>query len=324
MVAMKPASQTRILAVARLLLGIGLLAALVLWQHNARKLVELLFGFQTEYLVALVVIHILLRWVSALKWGVLLRDQGINLPILRLFSLNLIGQFFSNFMPSMIGGDVTKIYLLGRQIKSQVRSAASVFMDRFTGLIGLVFLVLTFSLINYRLVFEPMIGLSVGLIALGCAVLVTVLYYGRWLSARTARFEALPGAGKIVRLLRSFYDELASYQGRYKALSMAFLWSLVFYFLTSLSMYFSCVAIGFRPAFIDVALVTPIIFLVTAIPVSPNNLGWWEWCVSLLLGGSGASVAEGLMVALTLRAVSTSLSFIGGVLFLMERVDRRL
>ncbi len=324
MVAMKPASQTRILAVARLLLGIGLLAALVLWQDNARKLVELLFAFQTKYLVALVVIGILLRWVSALKWGVLLRDRGINLPILRLFSLSLIGEFFNNFMPSMIGGDVTKIYLLGRQIKSQVRSAASVFMDRFTGLIGLVFLVLTFSLINYRLVFEPVIGLSIGLIALGCAVLVTALYYGRWLLARTARFEALPGAGKIVRLLRSFYDELTSYQGRYKALSMAFLWSLVFYFLTSLSLYFSCVAIGFRPAFVDVALVTPIIYLVTAIPVSPKNLGWWEWCVSLLLGGSGASVAEGLMVALTMRAVSTSLSFIGGVLFLMGRVGRRV
>jgi glucose uptake protein GlcU len=61
------------------------------------------------------------------------------------------------------------------------------------------------------------------------------------------------------------------------------------------------------------------------IPVSPNNIGWWEWCFSVLLLDAGATAAEGLAVALTLRAATMSVSLLGGLLFLRWRqLDRQL
>ena len=66
----------------------------------------------------------------------ILRERGVGLPFSRLFVLYLIGKFFNNFMPSMVGGDITRILLLGRQIGSQSRSAASVILERFTNRLG--------------------------------------------------------------------------------------------------------------------------------------------------------------------------------------------
>jgi len=318
---MKARTRSRAVALAKLALGVGLLAALLLWRDNAGKIVDIFLRFRFEYLVVLAVVAFLMRWISAVKWSVLLRDRDVRLPIWRLFCLNLIGQFFNNFMPSMVGGDIAKIYLLGRQIKSHARTAASVFMDRFTGLISLIVLVFAFSALNTELMADPLIGFSVGATTLGCVALVLLIASGKTLTRLGERFRAVPLAGRVIGPLTRFHGELIHYRRSYGTLLFAFVCSVLFYFLASVSVYFSCYAIGFYPSFLDVALVTPIIFLVTTIPVSPNNIGWWEWAVSLLLTGTQATMADGLMVALTMRAVSTAISLLGGVLFLVEKVE---
>lgn len=319
---MSSSIRRRALATVKLLLGIGLLAMLLLWRDNALKVYELLAGFDSKYLFALMAVGLVLRAVSAVKWWILLRGRGLRLSLARLLGLHFIGQFFSNFLPSMIGGDLTKIYLLGRQINSQSQSAASVFVDRFTGLLALIILVFAFSLINYQPLREPLIGLSLALTIVGCAILIIVLAYGRRLSKWGGRLAHVRIVNMAMNLIAVFYEELRAYRVRYGTLAAAFACSLVFYFLTSLSIYLSCRAVGYFPSFLDVALVTPIIFLATIVPVSPSNIGWWEWCVSLLLSEIGADMAEGVMVALTMRAVSAALSLIGGVLFLMEKTER--
>lgn len=306
---------------AKLALGLGLLAGLLLWRDTAARMGELLLGFETRYLAVLVAVALLMRAVSALKWWILLRDAGIRVAIGRLFGLYLIGQFFNNFLPSMIGGDVTKSLLLGRQIRSQSRSAASVFVDRLTGLIALIVMALSLASLNLDLIADPVIGVPVAGVTLGAIGLVIALFNARALGALARRLGAWAFLEPVIRALAQFHGAVMEYRHRRRALALAFVCSTVFYFLASLSVYYSCAAIGYRPAFSDVALITPIIFLVTTIPVSPNNIGWWEWSVGLLLGGTGATLADGVMVALTMRAVSTAISLLGGVLFLMERVE---
>ncbi|MFQ5467055.1 MAG: lysylphosphatidylglycerol synthase domain-containing protein, partial [Kiloniellaceae bacterium] len=113
--------RRRVVTVAKLALGLGLLAALLLWGDTASRLVDLLLGFDARYLAELFAVVLGMRLASAVKWWILLHAMGTRLPLVRLLGLYLIGQFFNNFMPSMIGGDVTKSFLLGRQIRSQTR-----------------------------------------------------------------------------------------------------------------------------------------------------------------------------------------------------------
>jgi uncharacterized protein (TIRG00374 family) len=129
-------------------------------------------------------------------------------------------------------------------------------------------------------------------------------------------------ASRFVNKLKNVHHDIAFFRNRYRTLLISFVYSVVFYSTTSLSIYLSCKAIGYAPDYLDIVLITPVIFLVTAVPVSPNNIGWWEWCFSVLIASTGGSMAEGLTAALVMRAIGLSTSLLGGALFLFERFER--
>jgi uncharacterized membrane protein YbhN (UPF0104 family) len=72
----------------------------------------------------------------ALRWRVVLQGMGVTVSYLDVLRQYLIGIFFSNVMPTAIGGDAAKIYYLGRQA-GYVEVGASVFVDRFLGFLWL-------------------------------------------------------------------------------------------------------------------------------------------------------------------------------------------
>ena len=71
--------------------------------------------------------------------------------------------------------------------------------------------------------------------------------------------------------------------------------------------------------FYDAVVLTPIVLLVSSVPLSVNGLGVWEWAFGVYLAQAGIPMDQGLAVALLLRAKNLLLSLVGGVLFLFER-----
>lgn len=297
-------------------LGIALLLAVLIWNHNGRRVLELIPQIRLTYLALLATLSVVLNLVSAAKWGLILRARGISVSWMRLNVLYLIGKFFNNFMPSMVGGDITRVLLLGRHINSQSKSAASVFVERFTGVMALVGLAFLFALMNPTLLRQPTIAVAMGLILTGCVATAVLLFNPALASFILSPLARISVLSNMLPALETLYAETSFFKTRYWLIVMALGYSVLFYFVASVSIFVACLAVGLSPAFLEVALVTPILFLVTAIPVSPNNIGWWEWSASILLVEVGAEVAQGLSVALILRAVSLIISLIGGALFL--------
>jgi hypothetical protein len=65
--------------------------------------------------------------VSTFKWMLLLRAQGFYKPgFTRLWGLYFIGMYFSNFLPTEVGGDVVKSYAVGKTTGNQTASLATV------------------------------------------------------------------------------------------------------------------------------------------------------------------------------------------------------
>lgn len=304
---------------AKAVIGVALIAALLLWQDNGRKLLAILAGFQVKYIVALLVLQLLLNGISSIKWHVFLKDRGVEASQGLLFRLYLIGRFFNNFLPSMVGGDVTRSYLLGRRIKSQAASAASVTMERATGVIALTLLAVIFAAINPQAFRNPIVVVTIAgavVVCAGATVLFASARAGAWMERRLAARN-----GKISRKVLRLVEEIGRYRGRRRVLLVALAYSCVFQFLAGLNVYYASLSIGFHPQLLDVLVVTPAILILAMIPVSPNNVGWWEWCFSVLLIDAGATAAEGLAVALTLRAASWITALVGGVLFLVQRSE---
>ena len=151
----------RLIYFLKLTFGFGLFGGLLIWNDNFRNLIDIFKSIEPIFVVILLFLGIALNWISCLKWRLFLERQGFEIGMYRLLGLYFIGKFFNNFIPSMVGGDLTRTYLLGRQINSQSKSFASVFLERFTGLIALIVLVLIFSAFNLQMLKEPKIGILI-------------------------------------------------------------------------------------------------------------------------------------------------------------------
>ena len=313
----------RALSICRLLLGVALLAGLLLWDDNAQRLWSLVRTVRPEIILVLFIVGLILNWISCLKWNLFLKERGFKVPLFRLLSLYFIGKFFSNFIPSMIGGDLTRTYLLGRQINSHSQSFASVFLERFTGLIALIVLAVFFFVINTKMLKEPTIGIAIVCIASGSLLSIGLLLNGSLVEWFKARFSSVSFLKVIFQKISVLQSDILYFKGKHALLLKAMAYSFGFHFMTSVNVYLCCLAINFAPSFLDIAVITPVILLLNTLPVSPNNIGWWEWTFTILLAEAGAGQTEGLAVGLILRAISLIFSLTGGALFLIGKAGKK-
>ena len=71
--------------------------------------------------------------LSTWRWRVLLRAQGYEAPLRHLSASYLVANFFNNFLPSNIGGDVVRVRDSSRLTGSTTTSVAIVAIDRILG-----------------------------------------------------------------------------------------------------------------------------------------------------------------------------------------------
>src|ERR1051326_133119 len=77
---------------------------------------------------------------NARIWHILLRILGIEMSRMRAFVINMVGAFYSTFMPGSTGGDVLKAYYAAKNTPFRTRAVMSVIVDRAIGLIALILL----------------------------------------------------------------------------------------------------------------------------------------------------------------------------------------
>lgn len=86
--------------------------------------------------------------ILALRWKSLLDAQGIRLSFGSVLRLNFLGLFFNNTMPGQTGGDLVKAYAVAKKVPGRGTAAVvTVFLDRAVGLLGLVLLAGTVSVL---------------------------------------------------------------------------------------------------------------------------------------------------------------------------------
>ncbi|MBP7927977.1 flippase-like domain-containing protein, partial [Patescibacteria group bacterium] len=123
---------------------LGLIFYKLDWSELASniKLLDLRF-------VPLILTLLILNYVlSSVRWkALLIHNNSKDVSVGYLTKLYFVGAFFNNFMPTSIGGDVYKVYRLGKKINSTADAFSATFMERFTGVLALV-TIAAFSLIK--------------------------------------------------------------------------------------------------------------------------------------------------------------------------------
>lgn len=236
--------------------------------------------------------------IYAWRWRLLLGSAGVHAPFPLVLRQHFIGIFVNNFLPSTVGGDVAKVYLLGRDYGYRPVTA-SVLLDR---LLGLGLLALAASVTLWALPMPaPVIGvarLAVTGIAVCALVVLAVIAAGTGGLAARVSWLGERAAGFAARLQRLRVDMAAALTnplviGQSAAIVVGFALGLAW-----INVLFVKIQTGQGPSFAMMWGITMAVAVLSNIPVSLNGLGLREQLHAVLLAPLG--VGRELAVAISL------------------------
>jgi uncharacterized membrane protein YbhN (UPF0104 family) len=318
---MRKPSRRTLLVLAQLAASAGLLAYL-LSQADVARLLGLWGGIRQPLLWLALALHFGGVLISALKWWLLLRAAGEPVPYGWAVRTYLVGQFFSNFLPTQIGGDAVRVYYLSRRIGRPALAIASVFVERVTGFLALTAIAavaLGASAGTLRDAPQIMLGVVACVLAAGAGL--AVAFAAPWL-ARLATRLPLPDVLAWRRKIGSFADSMATFYAYPRALALVI--ALAFGYQIS---WVALNYVGARALGVDVppglvALMVPVSDIVGLIPIFFNSLGAREGTFVLLLGRAGVPAESALAISFLIFAVRLVASLAGGLLYALGGVER--
>ena len=308
--------KKRLPLLAKLLVMTGLLA--VLYRHvDFAAFRAALAGLKWGWLPLVYVLLLLNTTLSARKWQLLLRADGVHVPLGSLLASYLIATFFNLFLPSSIGGDSYRVVDASRH-GGAAKSFASVFADRLTGFLALAIWGLLFSAVGWsrlpdkRILFLPV--LVFGLMA----AMVFALVQRTWLVA-VWRFLRLDRLQKLDAFLHRFLDSLAGYGADRALLAKVFGISLLFQMLAIAIIFCISRALAWTVPFIYFCIFVPLITLGEALPISVFGIGVRDGLYVFFFAQAGAGREQALSMALVYVLITIVYSLLGGALFLLRK-----
>jgi uncharacterized protein (TIRG00374 family) len=278
----------------------------------------ILRGARPGILVAAFMILWVGHYICIFRWRMLMRPLMPVLSLGHLFGIYCIGLFFNLIFPTVVGGDVVKMYYAGKPSRLYAQSFAATFLDRDAGMLAMMIIACMITLIHP--VEVP--GIPVNLI-----VWMSFLLF---LAANVVIFT--PSLHRLLtRFLRSIH--LSKVAAKIDAISDAFQvmgrhWSLLAGSLAiSLANQLVAISVTWVSAqglHLDIGLVyflvfVPVITLISMIPISLNGMGLREYAFMSLLGAIGIAPASCIALGLLSSAVIIVSSLPGGVVYIFFR-----
>ncbi len=258
-----------------------------------------------------------------LRWRMLLLVACIQISLKKLISSFSGGIFFSIFLPSTIGGDVVRTADLAEHTRKAKEVIATVFLDRLSGYIGLVFVVLPAILLGRDLVRDKVVFSSVTVIVL-LLVFILLVLFNSFIYSRITRFLTTPGAERIKEMIKDMHREIHVFRHRRKIIIYNLLLSFLIQIIMPVSIYCIGLSLGVKINFIYFLIFLPIIGAITLLPIAIGGLGLRESLFVVYFAKAG--VVKQLALAMSLLSFSFIVIYgaIGGLVYVLTVHHRRV
>lgn len=284
----------------------------------------MLRGIRLWPLAGFFAICVVNMWLSSFRWWMLMRADGIDIPVHKLFASHWIASFFNFFMPSNIGGDVYRIADITKKSGKAPNTVAAVFADRLTGFIAMSLLGFVFPLMGLRMVPEGSRKvLLVPLAVFLCFIVLAALVLQQGLLRFMLRLVFRGRHGKVVAFLDKFFESVRAYGRRPGVLVRCLLVSLLFQFLVAVAVFCLGTALGLEIPFFGYCIFVPLVSLLESVPSTINGMGFRDAGYMMFFTAAGiASPAESAAaMALLYMMLTLIYASFGGLLFL-RRLQR--
>jgi len=269
-----------------------------------KQLANLAWGWIALSLVLLLIQMLLI----ALRWREIALVCGTTLPVAKSLRYSFIGQFFSQVLPSTVGGDAVRIWLLARGGAGWPTAIYSVLIDRVVGVSALAIMVVTCLPWTLNLVHDSIARAALALIgfgALGAAVVFLGLGVQHlramqrwWLTRHLATASRL--AGRLCRSVSGI---------RVAALS------LTIHLLTVTVAWGAAMAAHASVEFAQALFLVLPVILIATIPISIAGWGVRESAMILAFSYAGLAESDGLIVSILFGAATLGVGAIGGIVW---------
>jgi uncharacterized membrane protein YbhN (UPF0104 family) len=250
---------------------------------------------------------------GAMRWREISRYCQAPLDLRQAFRFNLIGTFFNQTLPSTIGGDAVRLWLVNRTGASWRAATYSVLVDRAIGLIALAIIVVislpwSFDLIRNERGRVALILVDVAAMSAGLGFLLVSYLPWKWLKTwwPTRHIHACSVIANQVIFNRTSGPRIAILSISIHILTVVIAWCAV----QSIS-----APAGLEQTF----LLIPPIALITMLPISIAGWGVREATMMVAFGYAGLSQTDGTMISLLSGATSFVVGAIGGLVWILSR-----
>ena len=120
-----------------LLVRLAVSSSLIYWvisNTEVGKILGVLRSVHWAWLLASAPLILVVVGITAFRWQLLLKAQGIELGFLAATKWTYVGAFFNSVFPGLTGGDFLKAYYVSKETTLRAAAATSVFVDRIVGL----------------------------------------------------------------------------------------------------------------------------------------------------------------------------------------------
>jgi hypothetical protein len=252
---------------------------------------------------------------QALRWSVVLGAIGCPRGLRVTLPLTMIGLFFSQTLPSSIGGDGMRVWELHRGGVGMSSAIASVLIDRAAGLIGICLLAsATFPLL-LDLVRDPAVKTGVVLLlAAGYAGIAIATLFDR-LPASAQRFPIVSGFAAFSVSLRAVVLAPRPALGALGASLVYQLGIVVVVFALARG-----IGIPVQPA--ACLVIVPLANLSAVLPISISGWGVREGAFAAGFGLVGVAAADAIALSVLFGLLNMLVGISGGLVWLVRRQPR--
>lgn len=271
------------------------------------------FIWQAFFLVLLSIL------CMATRWSLLLKQLNVGQGIFESWRYYIISMFYGIILPGVIGGDVVRLSLSITKHGMDKRTiiTASVIFERVCGfmvilLIASVTALLVPSLLRSEQAITNLIYASSLSTIICFALFFGILKVGpkRWFSSKKFQY----------RLIHSTHLLLGKFRNlSVKALSSILILSFLAHLLDIIGSYFLARALHIDLSFFLFLVIIPLVYVLTALPISLAGLGVREGVLTFLLMKVGVIASDAVLFAFLIYLNRITVALIGGFIQFMNK-----
>jgi glycosyltransferase 2 family protein len=259
-----------------------------------------------------VLITVVQIFLGALRWREISVLCGAPLTDMRAFRYNMIGSFFNQTLPSSIGGDAVRLWLVNRTGAGWRAATYSILTDRAVGLIALALIIVASLPWSYGMIADSngrlaLVFVDFAALAGGLGFLLLGYLPWSWLKTwwPTKHIHACSVIANQAIFDRRSGPKIAILSLSIHVLAVVIAWCAVR-------------SIAAPADFEQVFMLIPPIMLITMMPISIAGWGVREATMMVAFGYAGLAQTDGTVVSILFGAVSFIVGCAGGLVWIFS------